>query len=130
VIYPKKFFPNEDVPYLFASCDVVLFPYYEEDRSASGSLHLAFGAGRPVVASRIPKFEELKEISDELLVLPYNSRGIAQVVLRILKDERFRTYIEERTRAYAQRTSWPEVARRHMQVYHSLLAGRSAAEGP
>ncbi|MGB2696314.1 MAG: glycosyltransferase family 4 protein, partial [Candidatus Zixiibacteriota bacterium] len=52
VIFPNRFFPNEDVPYLFGASDVVLFPYYEEDRSASGSFHLAIGAKKPIIASR------------------------------------------------------------------------------
>lgn len=77
VIYPNKFFPNEDVPYLLRAADIILFPYYEEDRSASGSFHLAIGAKKPVIASRIPKFEELAKICDELIVLPYNASGIA-----------------------------------------------------
>ena len=35
VIFPNRFFPNEDVPYILGASDLILFPYYEEDRSAS-----------------------------------------------------------------------------------------------
>lgn len=117
VIYPNRFFPNEDVPYLFGASDIVLFPYYEEDRSVSGSFHLAIGAKRPVIASRIPKFEELKKISDELLVLPYNVCGIAEVVTRIFDDHEFREYILERIDEYRRVTSWEAVARQHLKLY-------------
>ena len=117
VIFPNRFFPNSDLPYLFGACDVVLFPYYEEDRSASGSFHLAIGAKRPVVASRIPKFEELGQISDELLVLPFNSSGIVKIVLRLLQDAEFHKYVIDRTEEYRNLTSWRAVAAQHLQLY-------------
>lgn len=117
VIYPNKFFPNEDVPYLLRASDIVLFPYYEEDRSASGSLHLAIGAKRPTIASRIPKFEELRNISDDLLVLPYNSSGIAGIAIRLFEDQEFRKYIINRTEEYRVLTSWQTVARQHLKLY-------------
>ena len=117
VIYPNSFFPNEDVPYLFGASDIVLFPYYEEDRSASGSLHLALGAKKPVIASRIPKFEELKEVCDELLVLPYNASGIAKIALRLFEDQEFNQYVLDRTEKFRRRTSWCAVARKHLELY-------------
>jgi len=117
VIYPNRFFPNEDVPYLFGASDIVLFPYYEEDRSTSGSFHLAIGAKRSVIASRIPKFEELSNICDELLVLPYNPSGIAKIVIRLFKDPKFRQYVIDRTEEFRKLTSWRAVASQHLQLY-------------
>lgn len=117
VIYPDKFFPNEEVPCLFRSADIVLFPYYEEDRSASGSFHLAVGAKTPIIASRIPKFEELQNICDELLVLPYNSSGIASIAIRLFEDSEFRQHVVNRTEKYRNLTSWQTVAGQHLQLY-------------
>jgi len=117
VIYPKKFLPNEDVPYIFGASDIVLFPYYEEDRSASGSFHLAMGAGKTIIAFRIPKFEELKEISDELLVLPFNTEGIANLAKRLFQDKSFADYIHIRTKEYAKETSWESISKKTMEVY-------------
>ncbi|RCV64965.1 Glycosyltransferase involved in cell wall bisynthesis [Methanophagales archaeon] len=120
VIYPNKFFPNEDVPYLLSSADIVLFPYYEEDRSASGSFHLAIGAKKPIIASRTPKFEELKNICDELLVLPYNSSGIAAIAIRLFEDSKFRQYVVSRTEEYRNHTSWQAIASQHLQLYQEV----------
>ncbi len=120
VILPNKFFPNEDVPHLFGAVDVVLFPYYEEDRSASGSFHLALGAGKPIVASRIPKFEELKNVCDELLILPHNSSGLANVVVRLFTDTAFRNFVETRTKTYAEKTSWENTAKKHLDLYTKI----------
>lgn len=117
VIFPERFFPNEDVPYILGAADVILFPYYEEDRSSSGSLHLSIGAKRPVIASRIPKFADLGEVSDELLVLPHNSSGIAEVALRLFKDPEFEKYVLERMETYRKRTSWLATAKKHLELY-------------
>ncbi len=117
VIYPNRYFPNEEVPYLLGASDIVLFPYYEEDRSASGSLHLALGANKPVIASRMPKFEELKEVCDELLVLPYHSSGIAKIALRLFQDTDFKGHVLDKTEQYRKRTSWEAVARQHLEIY-------------
>jgi len=117
VIYSTKFFPNQDVPFLLRAADIILFPYCEEDRAASGSFHLAIGAHRPVIASRMPKFEELKNINDELLVLPCTSSGIAGTVIRIFEDKDFRQYVIDRTDDYRKLTSWETVARQHVELY-------------
>lgn len=117
VIYPKRFFPNEDVPYLLRASDIVLFPYCEEDRSASGSFHLAIGAKRPTIASRIPKFEELRNVCDDLLVLPFNSSGIARIAIRLFEDHEFRQYVVNRIEQYRNLTSWQAVARQHVHLY-------------
>jgi len=117
VIYPNRFFPNEDVPYLLGASDIALFPYYEEDRSASGSFHLALGAKKPVIASRIPKFEELRNICDELLVLPYNASGIAKIAFRLFDDKEFRRYVLHRTEEFREKTSWQAVAKHHLELY-------------
>ena len=121
VIYPNRFFPNEDVPYLLRGSDIIMFPYYEEDRSASGSFHLAIGAKKPVIASRIPKFEELKNICDELLVLPYNYSGIAGIVIRLFEDKKFWQYVVDRTEEYRKITSWQSVANQHLQLYRGVI---------
>jgi hypothetical protein len=70
-----------------------------------------------VIASRMPKFEESKNISDELLVLPYNSSGIAGTAIRLFEDKDFRQYVINRTEAYRNLTSWETVAKQHIELY-------------
>jgi len=121
VIFPNRFFPNEDIPFIFGASDVVLLPYYHEDRSASGSIHLAIGAKKPVIASRIPKFEELKNICDELLVLPYNITGMARMIIRLFEDKELEQYVLDRTERYRGAISWPVIASQHMELYRGSM---------
>lgn len=120
VLYDKRYCPNEDLPYLLGAADVVLFPYHEENRAISGVLHLALGAKRPVIASRLPKFEELSEICDELLVLPDNTDEMAKTALRLFEDPIFRNYIIARIEQFRHMTSWEETAKIHLSLYKSL----------
>ena len=117
VIFSDNFIPNEEIPYVFGASDVVVYPHYHEDRSASGSLHLAIGAKKPVIAYRVPKFETVKNISDELLVLPGDVSGIARTAIRLFTDKEFEQYVLERTEQYRRATSWPVTVRKHLRLY-------------
>ncbi len=117
VLFSNNFIPNEKIPYVFGASDVVLYPHYHEDRSASGSVHLAIGAKKPVIAYRVPKFEVVKNISDELLFLPGDVSGVARTAIRLFKDKEFAHYILEGTEHYRRMTSWPVTVRKHLRLY-------------
>ncbi|MCK4734723.1 MAG: hypothetical protein KAT65_19880, partial [Methanophagales archaeon] len=117
VLFSNNFISNEEIPYVFGASDVVLSLHYHEDRSASGSIHLAIGAKKPVIAYRVPKFEVVKHISDELLILPGDVSGIAQTAIRLFTDKEFEQYVLERTEQYRRATSWPVTVRKHLRLY-------------
>ena len=128
VIFPNRFIPNEEIPYVFGASDIVLFTHYHEDRSVSGSIHLAIGAKKPVIAYRIPKFEVVKNISDELLILPGNVSGIAKTAIRLFKDKEFERYVLERTESFRRETAWPVIVRKHLRLYNNSEVGRERRE--
>jgi len=108
---------------VFSAADCCCYLYNEEGRSASGTIHLALGSGKPIIDTRIPKFEEelMENVSDEILCLPNNVEGIARLIVRILKDERFTNQIVKSIRKYALDTSWREIAKRHLTLYQRFL---------
>jgi glycosyltransferase involved in cell wall biosynthesis len=116
---------ESEVEGFFASADVACFVYDEDSRSSSGAFHRAIGCGIPAIASRIPKFVEVGEISDELLVNPRSPRSMAQLLSRILTDDAFRVDIGERAAKFAESTSWERVAMRHLSLYRDLSERRS-----
>ena len=117
VLFSDSFISNEEIPYVFGASDVVLYLHYHEDRSASGSVHLAIGAKKPVIAYRVPKFEMVKNISDELLILPGDVSGIARTAIRIFTDKEFEQYVLDRTEQYRRATSWPVTVHKHLRLY-------------
>jgi glycosyltransferase involved in cell wall biosynthesis len=106
-----------DLEALLAAADVACFVYNEDTRSSSGALHRAVGCGVPVVASRIPKFAEVVEISDELLADARSPQQVARLLERLLSDSEFRSYARRRGNDFAAATSWDRVAQRHLSVY-------------
>jgi len=123
VIFSDEFIAEEDVHVVFSAADCCCYLYYEENRSGSGTLHLALGSGKPIIASRIPKFEEeiMENVSDEILCLPDNIEGLAMIIVRIFKDERFTSQIVKSIKEYALDTSWKEIAKRHLALYKRFL---------
>ncbi|MBA7549366.1 hypothetical protein ES705_41846 [subsurface metagenome] len=59
----------------------------------------------------------IKNICDELLVLPYNTSGIAKTAIRLFKDKEFEQYVLDRTERYRTATSWAAIASRHLELY-------------
>ena len=66
-----------------------------------------------MVASRIAKFDELHEISEELLCL--TPETMAKTVLRLCNDPKFRNYIQSKIEKFAQKTSWKNVCKQHVE---------------
>jgi glycosyltransferase involved in cell wall biosynthesis len=120
-IHDDRFIPHEDVLHIIGVADIFMFPYVEEDRAVSGSFHLAIGADKPVIATRIPKFEELGDVCDELQVLPYNSSEIARLAIRLFKDEEFSCYVMNKIKILKDKTSWEIVSKMHLEVYKQQL---------
>lgn len=121
VIFAKRFIPDEEVHLIFGASDVVVLPYFQQYFSASGVLHLAIGAFKPVVVSRSSKFEEVwKEISNEIVFDFNDSSKLAKILVRLMVDNNFRDAIIKSIRSYARRSSWDVIARAHTQLYQSL----------
>lgn len=106
---------------LFAAADIACFVYDEDTRSSSGAMHRALGTGVPIVASRIPKFDELGDLADELLVSPASPMPLARLLRRLIEDDRFRARLSRRTAAFAAQTAWPDMAEKHALLYRALL---------
>jgi len=86
VIIIDKYVPNEDIGQYFAASDLVVQPYL----SATGSAicQLAYGFGKPVIATRVGSLDEVIEPGiNGQLVEPGNSRELAQAVIKSLDKE-------------------------------------------
>ncbi len=106
---------------VLSAADAVLCVYDEDTRSTSGILHRAIGAGAIVVGSRTPKFQELAEICDELLVNPNRPAELAELLGRILDDPPFAAAVRNVLAELAARTAWPVVATTHLRTYEDTL---------
>jgi len=121
VIFAKRYIRDDEIDLVLDCSDVVVFPYLQEWYSGSGSLHLAMGAFKPIVVSKIPKFEEVpREISKELVFNPNDSSKLAKISIKLLVNNNFREIIIDKVKSYALTTSWDLIAKTHMQLYKTL----------
>ena len=118
--------PESEVPVLLSAADIGCFVYREDTYSSSGALHRMLGIGKPIIASRIPKFHELRRIAPEILVDPDYPEEIARVLMRLLEDCSFRSLIASKALQFAAETSWPLVAHAHLDVYRRATAAVSS----
>jgi glycosyltransferase involved in cell wall biosynthesis len=90
----------------------------------------AMASGTPVVASRIPGYDEtVRDGIDGLLVPPADPEALAKALVSILTDGQRRRALTaaglERAREYA----WPKVAARTLDYYRELLLARTEKAG-
>ena len=121
VIFAKRYIRDDEIDLVLDCSDVVVFPYFQEWHSGSGSLHLAMGSFKPIVVSKIPKFDEVpREISKELVFNPNDSSNLAKILIKLLVDNNFREMIIDNVKRYALATSWDLIAKAHIRLYKTL----------
>jgi glycosyltransferase-like protein len=122
--------PDDELRAWYHAADAFAFPSVSE---GWGLVVLeAMAAGLPVVATDIPVFREyLTSGVDALLVAPGDDEGLAAALTTVLSDDGTRRRLVEGGRAVAARYGWEASARRHLEVYQSVLgdAGAGAAAG-
>jgi len=86
----------------------------------------AWRAGTPVVATaRGGAPEYVRDGKDGLLVDPFDTVAMANVLGRVLTDDRLRRSIGVAGRARVEAFAWPRVAEAYRAVYRSVLADRA-----
>ena len=124
VVLRAEYVPFEDIGAYFAACDVAVYPY--RNIYQSGALQLAYGAGRPVVATRVGELAATVQHGvNGVLVPPSDPAALAAA----LRDMLSRTPEEllamgERSRELAgAHHSWSEAARHTIAVYRRVACG-------
>lgn len=120
------FIEDDEIGPLFASSDVVVFPYREID--ASGVLMLALQAGKPIIASEIGLFAELLAEKHGALLAPGDTAGLSRAMSKLIEDAEFRADCSRAVRALNDDIpSWTEIGRLTSEVYSSAIRGPTSA---
>jgi glycosyltransferase involved in cell wall biosynthesis len=118
-----RFIGNDEVASVFDACDIVVLPYISA--SQSGILALAFGFGKPVVATDTGSIGEvLEDGRTGLLVPPADERALAEAVLRLLRNDRERLEFGRNAAAVAAgRLNWEAIGTQTIDVYSRAIRG-------
>ncbi|HJX64964.1 MAG TPA: glycosyltransferase [Polyangia bacterium] len=118
------FIPQDMVPSVYATADVVAMPYRQDYSSVSGVMHETAGMGKLMICSRIAKFDEVELNIDRALTAEPNDREawIATTV-RLLRDEEWAQQMKQKIRRFAEQTSWENVGKLHVDLYQRMIEG-------
>jgi phosphatidylinositol alpha-mannosyltransferase len=115
----------EDLPRLYADGDVYCAPGLGGETLGIVLLE-AMASGTPVVASRIPGYDEtIRDGIDGILVPPAEPEALSSALVSILTDEPRRKALTAAGLARAQEYAWPKVALRTLEFYRELLSARA-----
>lgn len=116
----------EDLPRLYADCDVYCAPGLGGETLGIVLLE-AMASGAPVVASRIPGYDEtIRDGVDGILVPPAEPDALASALVSILTDESRREMLVAAGLERAQEYAWPQVAQQTLDFYRELLSGKGS----
>jgi glycosyltransferase involved in cell wall biosynthesis len=115
--------PMEDLPALFAAHRVVMFTY--ETVNVSGSVHMAYTFGRPVVATEVGAMADSVRDGETGLLVPPDPASVAQAMITMLDPATADRMGAAAARHAHQAASWSGVADRAVAAYRSALAARS-----
>ncbi|MDZ7695470.1 MAG: glycosyltransferase [Deltaproteobacteria bacterium] len=109
------YIPNEEIGLYFSAADLVVQPY----RSASGSgiCQLAYGFGKPVIATNVGSLGEV--VIDGVngrIVPPENAKALADAISSSLKPETL-TKLTANSRLTAEKFSW-------YRLMHFIFSGK------
>lgn len=121
-VYDKFIFtgsvPYEQVP-LYINSGLVCIAPFKKDRIASPmKIYEYLACNKPVVASNIPGISDLLNNSGGgIAVTPENPEELADAVIKILKDKKFRENMTEKGRKYILKYhTWENVAKRVFEI--------------
>jgi glycosyltransferase involved in cell wall biosynthesis len=115
------FVPDEDLPGLYGSARMLVFPSLQEGFGLP--LLEALAAGVPVAASCIPVFAEIAGEVPEFFD-PTDAAALRSALARVLRDEDRRLEMQERGPRRAATFTWAACANATLHAYETVLRGR------
>jgi phosphatidylinositol alpha-mannosyltransferase len=118
--------PQEDMPRLYAGCDVYCAPGLGGETLGIVLLE-AMASGAPVVASRIPGYDEtIQDGVNGMLTPPADSEALSAALVKVLLDRPLRERLSAAGLERAHEYAWPKVAQRTLDFYRELMSSRRA----
>jgi len=108
---------NSDLPYIYSNAFAFLYTSLRE--SFGIPLLEAMASGTPVITSNTSSMPEIGG-PDAILINPNNTEEIAEMMLRLEKDDEFYRKQEEVGLARAKLFSWRHTAEQLLQLYEKV----------
>lgn len=119
VRFVDRYLRDDELTLYLQAADIYVAPYLGKDQVSSGTLTLALGHGKAIVAT--PTLFAKEELSDNrgLFCKFGKARSIAECVERILSDAELKQELETNAFKYGQGVSWTSVADQYGDILRS-----------
>ena len=123
ILFIEKYVYRDDILRSLALSDVVVMAYKlrEGKYCVSGILHQALGSFKPIIGTRVSKLVEYYQLVPELVVNPGDHRALGDKIIYVMDNYNEALGMMKTVREYVKKTSWINVARKHIKLYRKLL---------
>jgi len=121
VIFKNEYVTLNKLQITLAAADVYISPYLDPQQIASGTLAYAIGAGKACIATKYVYAEDLLADGRGILVPFRDSKAIANALIRLYEKPAKRRAIEKKTQLLGKEMLWPNVAKKHIELYTKVL---------
>ena len=103
--------------------DVFVTPYTDLDRTMSGPMSYAMGAGRAIVSTPFAYATELLDGGRGLIVPPGSPAAWADALIGLLENDEQRAALGRRAHEHGRAMVWSNVATQYRQLFARVVAG-------
>ncbi len=123
LVFIDRYLKSDEVLKIVALADAVILPYRDKigTYSVSGILHLSMGGLKPIIGTRSPRLIELYTHVPRLTVPPRNPVELRRKIRWLRENYDIAIPYTSPLYSYAIRTEWHRMARRHLNLYQSIL---------
>jgi glycosyltransferase involved in cell wall biosynthesis len=125
VIFNNRFVSNEELIEHVGAADIYITPYRQEAQVVSGTLAIAFGAGKPIISTPYWHAKELLANGRGVIVPFERPDAIADAVIELLENDAKRHSMRKRAYLYSRATTWPRTARAYMASFQRARIERT-----
>jgi len=100
---------------------LIVLPY-RTCTGTSGIVHLVANFGRPIIATRLPEFEELLHEGCGLILTCLSPEGVADTILRVYADKSLWNTLARKNIAFSKERAWSNIAKQHLELYIECLS--------
>jgi glycosyltransferase involved in cell wall biosynthesis len=115
--------PDQLLPVYLSNSDAFVLPYNEwgEVVASSGALSIVAPYLKPIIATDVPAFNQLKKLGAALIVTRGDPDALASAILEVLTDVQIRNSLVTELSKWLPESSWSIVARKTVILYRGLL---------
>ncbi len=117
VAFQNRFLSRIELTRYLQATDIYIMPYLGYNQISSGTLINALAAGRVVISTPFPHAKEVLSNGRGFLCDFKNSRSIADLVEKILSNERLKNQTETKAHEYSRSFIWSRVAEKYADLF-------------